>query len=250
MTNDVATLKQEAESLTVTATRMLVTDAASYELAGEFLKGTATYIRRVGEVLDPIVAAAHNAHKVAVAQRDALLRPAQGAKRILGQRMAQWEQEQAELRRAAERETQRIREQAEQEARARAAAEQARLQHEAETKRLEEAAQLENRGDNAGAERLIAEPLVVGQVAVGVVFTPVPSMPPAPKVTGVAFPTHWHAEVTDLTALVDAVAVGQQPISLLLPNEQALNQLARALKGTLRIPGVKAVETRTTTVRP
>jgi len=38
-------------------------------------------------------------------------------------------------------------------------------------------------------------------------------------------------------------------IGLLQANEVALNQMARALKHTLTIPGVKAVETRGTSVR-
>jgi ATPase subunit of ABC transporter with duplicated ATPase domains len=249
MSTDVATLEQEAASLTTEATALAVIDAGSFERASEFLKAVATYIKRVGDVLDPIVDAAHQAHKIAVRQRDALLGPAKSAKVVLGGRMEAWEQEQARLRREAEERAQRERERLEREAREQAEAEQRRLQAEAETRRLEEAAALEEAGDREGAERLVAAPVPVATIAPAPVFAPRPMVAAPPKVEGVAFRSDWKAEVTDLAALVRAVAAGQAPITLLQANQVALNGMARALKGALNLPGVKAVESRIASVR-
>lgn len=70
----------------------------------------------------------------------------------------------------------------------------------------------------------------------------VPVMPsPVPKVEGLSKRTDWSAEVTDFKALVQAVASGSAPLEALSPNMTCLNALARAAKGTMSIPGVKAV---------
>ena len=97
----VTALEQQAQGFLVHVRDLRVTDATTFEQAAEMVKGIATYIKRVGEVLDPMVEAAYRSHKVAVKQRDGLLAPAMGAKRILGERMAAWEQEQARARREA-----------------------------------------------------------------------------------------------------------------------------------------------------
>jgi hypothetical protein len=247
--DEVVALETQARSFGADVQALRITDAERYAEAGALLKAIAVYVRRVGEVLDPIVEAAHRAHKVAVAQRDRLLQPATEAKRTLGLRMATWDAEQARLRREAAEAVQRERERLEREARLVAEAEQRRLQEEAETRRLEEAVALEQAGDGAGAvarlEAPISTPVVVP--APIVVAAPPPLRPP--KVEGVSYRVEWSAEVEDFGALVRAVAAGQQPITLLSANMAALNQLARALKGAMGVPGVRAVSTRMATVR-
>ncbi len=47
----------------------------------------------------------------------------------------------------------------------------------------------------------------------------------------------WSCEVVNLKALVEAVAAGKQPIHLLLPNESALNGIARAAKAQFAVEG-------------
>lgn len=240
MTQDVATLEHEAQALTTQATALAVTDAASFERASEFLKGIATYIKRVGDVLDPIVDAAHQAHKVAVRQRDALLGPAKSAKLVLGGRMATWEQEQARLRREAAEAAQRERERLEREARERAEAQQRRLQAEAEERRLEEAARLEAAGDTAGAERLVSEPVAAPVVTPAPIFAPRPMVAAPPKVEGVSFRTDWDFEIVD-PALI--------PREYMVPDEKKIRGVVRAMRGAARIPGVRAFEKRVTSVR-
>lgn len=68
--------------------------------------------------------------------------------------------------------------------------------------------------------------------------------PEALKVKGQSLKSIWSAEVTDLMALVKAVAEGKAPISFLLPNQVALNQQAKASMDSIEYPGVKFKETK------
>lgn len=49
---------------------------------------------------------------------------------------------------------------------------------------------------------------------------------------------YWYAEVTDLMALVKAVAEGRAAITLLAPNQKELNSLAVAFQDTTKVDGV------------
>jgi sirohydrochlorin ferrochelatase len=68
------------------------------------------------------------------------------------------------------------------------------------------------------------------------------TLPPAvPKVEGQSLRTYWRAEVRDFHALVKHVAQRVDHLNLLLPNERNLNDLAKALRDQLNVPGVVAV---------
>jgi hypothetical protein len=56
---------------------------------------------------------------------------------------------------------------------------------------------------------------------------------------GITTAVNWKGEVTSLLALIKAIAADKANISLVLPNETAINQLARATRGTLVIPGIR-----------
>lgn len=71
----------------------------------------------------------------------------------------------------------------------------------------------------------------------------------AEKPSGISYTERWHAEVTDIVALCRFVAENPDQRELVTANTVALNGMARALKGSMRIPGVKPVSERTTTVR-
>ena len=66
----------------------------------------------------------------------------------------------------------------------------------------------------------------------------------APRVAGIAQRELWRAEVTDLRALVLAVASGSVPLAALTANSTFLNGQARALREELRYPGVRAIPER------
>lgn len=65
-----------------------------------------------------------------------------------------------------------------------------------------------------------------------------------PGAPGLSIRATWSAEVTDLMELVKAVAKGKQPLSYLSPCLTALNLQAKSLKSELKIPGVKAIESK------
>jgi hypothetical protein len=67
------------------------------------------------------------------------------------------------------------------------------------------------------------------------------------KPEGISTSDKWSAEVTDFFALVRGVVNDEAPTDVLQPNQKRLDEMARALRDGLKIPGVKAV--RETVVR-
>lgn len=90
------------------------------------------------------------------------------------------------------------------------------------------AATLRASGHDAGADFL-------DEMARGIITT----VPQEEKIDGVHTRANWKAEVTDMAALIQAVAAGTVAPSVLQVNATALNQLAKATKGTITIPGVR-----------
>jgi hypothetical protein len=68
-----------------------------------------------------------------------------------------------------------------------------------------------------------------------------------PQASGVQVLSYWHAEVTNLDALVSAVSQSIVPTECVQPNEVYLNKLARLHQDPAKAPpGVKFVEVRKT----
>jgi hypothetical protein len=241
-------LANEGEALVGTVQDLVVIDAESFGRAGEMLRTVKAYLRRVAEVFDPIVETAYRAHRTAVEQRKGVEQYALTAERVLKDRMATYEQAEARKRREAEEAARREQERLEAEERARVAAEQRRLEEEAEEQRLAEALAAEQAGDTARAQALIEAPVDVPTVTPRPVFV-APPPAPAPAVAGVSFRDQWSAEVVSLIDLVRAVAAGRAPITYVKADEVALNQMARALKGAMNVPGVRVTSRRVTAAR-
>jgi len=111
-----------------------------------------------------------------------------------------------------------------------AAKEQERLRKEAE----KQAVRAEKSGDDQSAAmiRSAAETMTVPAPVV---------QADIPKVQGIATREVWSAEVFDINALVMGIACGDVPLSAIEPVQSVLNQAARAAKGQLNWPGVRAV---------
>lgn len=101
------------------------------------------------------------------------------------------------------------------------------------------AVELEEAGEAEQAEILLEEPIVV---------TPVIHRS-APKLAGKVSGTTYSAKVTDLRALVRAVADGRAPMEALGANESFLNQMARSYKEGFSMPGCELVTTNKTHYR-
>lgn len=206
-------LEARAVSWPDRAQALAVVDAATCEAAGELLRDIKTLREEIAASTDPVIEAAHKAHKAALAQRKQLEAPLVQAEGTIKGRLAAYVTEQERLRRIVE---------------AQAAAEARRIE---EDRRLVEAEALAAAGEAAEAEAVLDAPM------------PAPPPPRArvPKVEGVATREVWSAQVTNLMQLVKAIAAGQAPLALVLPNEPALHGQARSLKAQMQIPGVRAV---------
>lgn len=106
----------------------------------------------------------------------------------------------------------------------------------AERKRLSDEAAAQAKAGNAETAHAIEQAAQM--------VAPVPVVIDRPRIAGEAMREVWRAEVTDLVALARAVADGLVAAENILPNGPVLNGQARALKGALAIPGVKAVAER------
>lgn len=219
-TTSLEQIKTTGTQLFDTAAAVKIVSIATYQRAGAVVQDLLAYIRAVDDFMDPIVRAADLSLKTARSQRDSLRNPALELKRTLGSDMEAWDRaERDRLRR-----------------------EQDRLAHEAQAEAQAAALLAADARDDEGAVAAIA-----AAEAPIVAFAPPPPEPP--KADGVSYRVTWSAEVTDLLALVQAVAAGQVPLKVLQPDSTVLNTMARALKESLALPGVKAVARREPTFR-
>ena len=219
MSAGLAALDEESLAIAGQGEELAVIDQASFNRAAGFLQTIKAYLRRVGEIMDPIIQQAHETHRVALGQKRKLTEPALEIQRTLNGQVVSYERAVERRRLEAAAETQRQVE---------------RIQDDL---KLGAAVEAEKRGDPARAERILAGP------PPPVLVPPVEVVPPA-RAEGLSFRNDWSAEGVDLILLAQAVAERRVPVHYLQPNQTALNQAARAMKEALDIPGVRAVVTR------
>lgn len=180
-------------------------------MAGEFLKGLKSLEKEIKATFDPVVKAAHEAHKAAKAARDRHYVPLKEAESIVKPKIGEYKDEQD--RKAAE-----ARRKAEDEARKKA-----------EEEQLKEAEAAEKSGKKEEAEAIINEPVKVAPV---VVKAP-------PKIKGVSMRKAYSADVFSLLALVKDVIEGKAPLACLKADQVFLDNQARALKRDPLYAGVR-----------
>lgn len=211
-------LQQASAPVLREAHALIVMDVSSHEDGLRLLKGLTAAEKTVRAKLDPIVSTAHHTHGMLTMLRKELVDPIVEAKQVVNGKLTTYE-----------------------EAAKRAAAEEAQRMAEAERKaeenrRLTAAVEAEASGDRAAAEAILNE--APADISVTV-------QPEVATVEGVGRTYDvWSAEVTDFAALVK---YGKP--ELLLPNQTALNAMARAFRNGMGIPGVKAVCKQTRQVR-
>jgi hypothetical protein len=206
-------LETRAMTLAEQAKALKVIDQLSYDLAAERVLAVADLRREIAAHHEPIKRAAHAAWQGIIAAERKLLDPVVEAERIYKAAIATYEEEQrrleAEARRLAEAE---VRRQAEEQ--------------------LEFVLEQAER-DGADVEEIAAminAPLVVAPPRVEPTFQ---------QAKGVSIAANWKGEVVSLEQLVKAIAAGQANIGLVTANETAINQLAKATRGTLAVPGIR-----------
>lgn len=232
-------LARQSTDIVSRAKALQITDVGTFEAAGEMLQALKDKARQIEEFFEADIQRAHAAWKGLTTKRASFLDPLKEAIAIVSSRYATFAQEEkrkaeAERRRREleEQERERARLKAEADARA---AEAARLVEEAmQATSRDEALALE---EQAAAAKVEAE-----EIRHEAATVQAPVLPLAPTVTppkGVSVRSNWKHEVTDIRALVKAVAEGSVPINAIAANDTYLGQRARADKGTVPIPGVR-----------
>lgn len=217
----------ESKALTIPeqAASMQVTDQATINRVNDFIGDSIDpLMNEANSVFDPIIAAAYKAHKAALAGKAKITVPLETVKALLKRRLAQFDADQKAI---AEKERRRLQEIADREA------------LEQREREIEDA---EAQGAPAEIINAIAEaPLPPAAVAA-----------PAPTYTlprNLTPRETWTAEVHDHMALLKAIVARQQPAAYCPADMTTLNAIAKSLKGTMNIPGVRAVKTDTMTRR-
>lgn len=232
-------LATAAERMVARAKAFQVTDAASYEQAGQIIDQLKAQQKQVLGFFAPMAEAAHAAWTLITTKRAGLVDPLAEAERILSERYsafkraedARAERERREAEQAAQ-EAERQRLQAEADAIAREA--QAAQEAAAQAASADEAQVLEQQ-----AAQLQQEAAAVRVEAQTVEAPVLPVRSTVAHVKGPAVRANWQHEVDDVLALVKAVAAGQAPLECVIPNETYLRARAKADKGTAKIPGVR-----------
>jgi uncharacterized membrane protein YqiK len=209
--------------------RVVATDA-DYANAAEHLKAGRSILKEIEATMNPLVEAAHKAHKAATTTRKAMTDPVeQACKQIAAAMNAYTTEKQRIERERVEAENRRLREEAE----ARAAAEAARLEQEAAALRARaEAAEADNAKLAAAlrdtAERRECEAV---EAETAVVVPTVSAERVAPKIDGVSTRTVWDWEVADINAI---------PREYFTLDTVKIAAVVRAKKDAHGIPGIRA----------
>lgn len=171
-----------------------------FRLVDAHRAGCRALIDEIKAVFDPIAEAQYKAHKLTTSTRAKLLEAPEAALKLDGQKLAAYQAEQERIK-------------AELEAESRAKAEAERKALEAEAEKLAEAGNFE-----AARETILATREIVHEEI------------PVTKLAATGFRDVWRAEVVKFSDVPDTYK---------LPNQSALDALAKATKGTADVPGVR-----------
>lgn len=208
-------LKEQALTVIERAKIVKITDQPSYDSATSLLLNEIIPFRKKWkDYWETLRVPAYKAYQGILDKFKEGDAPAEAAERQVKAEIRRWDDEQERIQQELQRKAQ------------------AEAERQAEEERLRAAIVAEESGAN---EQEVA---AIVDAPVAVVAAPV--APTYAKVSGISKRDNWKAKVTDLKALVKAVAAGKVPIEYILPNEQALNARAKADKQTLNIPGVVA----------
>lgn len=213
-------IEVEAEALELRnqLSAVVITDQKTYDKAVNARVDGKAWLKGAGEFFDNLVKPAYAAYKNLLDTKKKVLEPVEGHVNQINKALLKWDQEQEQLRREEQRRLE----------------EEARRQ--AEEEKLRTAVELESNG---------ADPESVSAFLTAPVATaPVVAAPTYERSSAVVYRDNFSGEVTNLLALVKYVAKNPSFIGLLQINQTALNAQAKALKETMSIPGVRAVNNR------
>lgn len=224
-------LVEEIREITSAGHNVTVTCDDDYEMAGDFLGELKEKEKSARAFFEPMVKAAHRAHKEVKARENEVVQPLVEAKKALGAVMGRYQ-----VKVEAGRERERIQLQKEADEAALVNAE--RLEgkaEEAKTGKMEEAARLEKAGRPEEAARMEAAArleeaawLKMSEKALDP--EPVAMTTIVPKVENTSVRTFWKYEIVDEPKI---------PREYMIVDEQAIGAMVRAQKDRTSIPGVR-----------
>lgn len=214
MERQIGVLQKEA-SVTVINTDV------DYIAAAEFVKDVKRMQKQVKEYWEPLRVSAKKTYDDVLAKKKQMLEPLTGAEKILKGKMAAYHDEKERKRKEREAALRRLAEQ------------------EMERK-LAEAAEYADKGDEEAAEYALAEAEVMEDISA----TAAPTVKKT-KTKGVSTSKAWKIVSIDSRVVPDTVnGVEIRPV-----NESAVMRLIRESNGTVQIPGIKYEETVSISVR-
>ncbi len=235
--------KQWTALVPVPTAIVVVRDKAHYVQISDVLKKKTGIRDMVFNLLDPARDAVYKAYKAIADRQKSILDPMDASIKADKNALTAWDNEQ---RRLAQVEAERLRKEAE----AAAAIDQ---QRRTEELRLQMAQEKQEQGDTEGATASLFDETIVAP--------PMPVFAPrveveTPKVEGQSYRDNWSARVVDFDLLVLDVTAGIEcykktgnlqghaPTAVLTVSQAQLNQLAKASKSMMSIPGVQAENNR------
>lgn len=248
--SDAIVLGGKAQRMLANAEGYVIDSPTMYELAAEDLRAVKALAKQVEEKRTAITGPLNTAVK---AVNNLFRAPAtylEKAEATLKGAMLTYDREQQrkadEARRAAEKAAREERERIE------AAAREAERVAREEAERIAAAAALAAKaGDAEKAAELQQQSIAAAEAGANearslelsaelVTATPVPIATATPKVSGLSTRQNWKARLTDKMALIQFIATHPEHQHLLDINQSALNQLAKAQKDAMNLPGVEA----------
>ena len=223
VTEKLARYEQSGLALFERMVAISVTDQETYDLAAGLLKEERAFSKETTEFFEPI-------REITYGMYQRVLEIKKGIQGVVQQQASLLSKSVIDFERKQEAERQRLQRELEE-----------RQRREQDELKLQAAAAAEAAGcDEASMQTILNAPDT----------TPKPIAPPTfQRVSNVIRREAWAAEVTDLWALVKAVAKDKKLLPLLEANMPALNAQARSLKTAMQIPGVRAVDKGSVAVR-
>lgn len=212
-------LEKKVLELPALAGVLEVKDGRTLEAANGFLQTVKALRAKVDDTFDPIIKAAHEAHKRALGQKKRFEAPLAEAERLAKSRIGAYLEEQDRIRRRAEEEARRAQEERE------------RIEREA----LERAIKLEELGHAKQAETVLAQAAALERTA-----PPAPAVPDRPRAEGLGSREVWRFQIVDPARV---------PREFLTPDLVKIGRYVQATKALTLIPGVRVWPEKIVTVR-
>jgi hypothetical protein len=244
-------LTSKALSIPEEAALLRISDQASMDAVNAFIgERIDPLLKEADEVFDPIITAAHQAHKTALAGKAKVSAPLNAARALLKTMAGNFIHDQNAAVESERRCQQAIADEKARQERIAADNERRRRQEIADREAAERREREVEEAEAQGAPVEIVQAIIDAPLESEPVYVPPP--PPAPRITirpTVELPRNmtatgtWTAEVFDHLALLRSIVDGRQPAALCPPNQMALNAMAKSAKATLNIPGVRSTFT-------